>query len=393
MEASRPLIAPLVLAVLVLAQGVGRRADAAVLPATPDTLARVVAGASPGDVVTLTGSGGDVTLKDVNFAGRVTVTSAGRSRHASLRSLAVVGSSNLLFDGVDIAFTPDEKTASFSPGVLIKASHDVVFRNARVVGGVAVNGVPQDALHLDATGNVLGVPTGYGINVSNSQRVTVQGVEVTMFDRGILVGGSTDVAVLDNHVHDTRRTAIVGAGLQRLLVARNHIHDIHPWRLGQTPLGDHGDFMAFWTDPKILGPTEGLVITDNLMEQGNGAQVLGVWIQGQTQGFIAPEFSRNVVLNGNNQGFTAKDVKGPIIRDNVFLQTTGDSKQTPSILLTGSTSGAQITGNTTGGVSDATPAKDNVIDERANKIIRREVASPAALDQARRRAPVPDLRR
>jgi hypothetical protein len=374
-------------------------AGAAALPADPPSFAKALTLAACGDVLALApGTYGDGYVgRKCPAATPITITSADPGNPASFRTLTFYEASGFAVDHVRVALTPDAQTKSFSAALAIKASTDIAISAVQVTSGPAVNGIdPATAQAQDATGNVRGFPAGYGVFLYQSQRVTLDGLDISQVDRGINMSGVQDVAIRGSHIHHTRRTSILGGNLQRVTISGNRLSDIHPWAWGQTARqSDHAEYIALWTDPKQTAPTSGLVITDNLMEQGGGEAVLGAWLQGAQGGvaigFDRPIITHNVSLIANTQGWALDHVYGGELGWNVMLQAGGDPlHQMPGIRLQPGTVRLSIHDNMVSFISDvtgSTGADANRIG--ANSVASLGVQPKPILDLAARLVAVP----
>ena len=183
-----------------------------------------------------------------SFASDLTITSADPTHAAVFGSLSIQSSSGVHVDDVNITYVPTTATLSFSSAVQISASHGITITGGVIVGGPAVNGVPQNAtlaqLDADVTGNVIGLPSARAMTIYASSDVTIHGTDISQFDRGVILQDATQTTLDDNNIHDLRRTAISGTG-DNLTITNNNLHDAHPWRWGDTAGGgDHADFIA-----------------------------------------------------------------------------------------------------------------------------------------------------
>ena len=313
-------------------------------------LTTALSSASAGDTISLaSGNYGDVTISK-SFSSDVTITSQSAASPAVLHSLTLNNSSHIVLDNLAVNFVPSATTYSFSPAVTINGSSYITFEHSSVVGGNAISGVSSTATTLDSTGNVIGLPTGQGIQIGKSNHVTVDDVEVSKLYKGIVIATSDYVTVEHSDVHDTRTTAIVAGGGNHITIDSNHLHDINPWHWGS---GDHADFLAMWTNAGQTSASTDIHITNNLMEQGKGTAVLGMWMQGGSIGYTNVQISGNAILNGNFQGITLWDVTGVSVDHNTLLQTSGaDWKSAPGILLASGSEKVSVHDNSTGSVND-----------------------------------------
>lgn len=114
-----------------------------------------------------------------------------------------------------------------------------------------------------------------------------------------------------------------------------------PWRWGQTPIGDHGDFIALFT-PAGMPPMARVSITGNVAEQRpGGTAILGFTLTGVRD----LEIRGNVMSGSDHQGIVTTDVVGATITDNVLTGRAG-------ILLRDPTSGVTVSGNVAAFVED-----------------------------------------
>lgn len=315
-----------------------------------------------GDTISLaSGNYGDFTIRGKDFLTDVKFVSGDAGNPATFHSLTIADSSHLHFDNIDVNLVPTMTTFAHSSAVLITDSQNVTLSNGKILGGNAINGVAQDATALDSTGNVKGLPTGIGVNIQKSSGVTVDNMDISHLTRGVGMGRSDHVTVTNNEIYELRKTGIFGGAVSDVVVDGNHIHDSNPWKWGETPLGDHADFIAFWTDPQMqTGASANISVTNNLMEQGDGTAILGMWFQGQqAAGFENVAVEGNTILNGNFQGITLKWVSGGSIADNTLLQTDGTLKTAPSILLYDNAKNIKVSGNDAGSVHDLSNSTSN----------------------------------
>lgn len=331
-------------------------------------LSAALAAARGGDIIRLAaGNYGDVTIRNT-FTTDVTITSADAGRPATFHTLNVVSSSGLVFDGVNINFTPTATTMSFSSAVRISASTDITFKGGIVNGGPAINGVSPDAASLDSTGNVLGMPAGRGFTIERSTFVALEDVEVHHLHRGIVLSNSSDLVIRGNEIHDLRTSSIVGGGLNRVVIEGNHLTESRPWHW---TYGDHADFIHIWTSPDTqTGPSMGIQILNNTLEQGGGTAILGIYIDDDRTGlgFSGLKIANNLILNGNAQAIRLENVFDSFVTDNTLLQTSGTTKDAPAIRLHDASHNVLVSGNIAGVVSDVSglsnTLRDNLLLQR-----------------------------
>ena len=313
-----------------------------------------ISAAHGGDTITLAaGNYGDYQIKSVSFASDVTIRTQDAGNGAIFHTLSVQGSSHIHLDHITFNFLPTAATYVFSPAVKVENSDSIGLTNSTVTGGPAVTGVAQSASSLDATGNVLGLPTGYGVNIVNSSNVVLDHLEISRVATGISLSNDDHVTVSNNNIHDIRKTGIVGAGLHNVVIDSNHLHDSSPWHWGS---GDHADFIALWTAANQTSPSENIHITNNVLDQGKGTAILGLWLQGGVPGFTNAVISNNAILDGNLQGINLWSVHNSIVDHNVLIQTSGDMKSAPGIFFSSGTTNVAVANNISGSVTDGSGA-------------------------------------
>ena len=309
--------------------------------------------AQAGDSILLNGgSYGDVTFGKLAFASDVVIKSADPGDPAVFRSILVTGSSGLAFQNVAVQFTPTATTLSYDSAVKIASSSNISFEGVTVTGGPAVNGVdPLTAIALDSTGNVLGYPCARGFFVTGSSDVSIVNAEISLFHRGIVLSDVSGITIRGNEIHDVRSVAINGADISNAVIENNYLHDINPWKYGLG--GDHGDFIHLWTAPATqTSASTNIIIRDNYLAQGNGTATLGIYLDDNDNGlgFTGVQITGNLIYNGDHQGLRLENVHDSLVDSNILLQSSGELKKGPGIVLQGDTSGLTITNNAISGL-------------------------------------------
>ena len=221
--------------------------------------------AAPGEVIALAvGNYGDVTISNLNFSNNVTITSLDPTHLAEFDTLRVMSSHGITLDHISVKFVPDSTTVHFTSAVMVADSSAITITNSVLRGGPAVNGVAFTATALDATGNVLGLPTGRGITVTRSSDISIQHNDISTFHKGVVLSKVAGITITSNEIHDLRTTPISGAVVSNAAIDSNHLHDFRPWNFGGA--GDHGDYIHFWTlAGEQSAASDNIVITNNLI--------------------------------------------------------------------------------------------------------------------------------
>lgn len=319
--------------------------------------------ADSGDVLRLAGGNyGDLDIRGLAFQQAVTIRAADPSDPATFNSIDIDRSSGLRFEGIDVHLKPGPATVSFSSVVEISRSQDVVFAGGHVSAGPAVAGVAMDAEALERGSNVIGLPTARGFSISGSTHVTIEGADISNVHKGIALSDASDIILRGNTIHDVRTSPIVGGGLQRVTIEDNHLSNSNPWRWGEV---DHADFIHLWTSPgRQDGPSDGIRIVGNVIDQGDGVAILGIYLDDNRNGlgFRNALIEDNLILNGNGQGMRLENVFESRVADNTLLQTSGNYKKAPGIKIAGDSHDLEVAGNFAAYIADVENSTNDIHD-------------------------------
>lgn len=275
-----------------------------------DELTAALNKARGGETIILSdGNYGDLRISKLSFEKTVTI------KGGTFSSVALIAVKNVQLDEPTVLFAPTLTSTSQSQAVRISSSQGVSITDAVITGGLSVNGVPRDATVLDETRNVLGLPAGLGVNISFSTGVTVSGSDISLFHKGIVMNNSSGIVISDNKIHDLRTTPISGSVSADLTISGNHTYNSDPWNYGGD--GDHGDRIHIWTDKVAI---TGLVIQNNVLEQGAGSPMLGIYLDDNNKGlgFVNAVISGNRLTDGQGQGVLLENVSG-IVENNTLI--------------------------------------------------------------------------
>src|SRR6185312_7111513 len=202
-----------------------------------------------GDTILLAGGNyGDVSVGSLNYSSNVTIQSASQSNPAVFDTFHLTNCQNITVTNVDVHLVPTATSVNWQAAVGIYSCNNVTFSNSTITGGPAINGVPQTATVLDATDNVIGLPTGQGFSVTGSTGVTLTNNSISALDKGVNLSDSSGITISDSQFFNTRHGAVGGSNVSNLAITNNNISDSNPWAWG-TSYGDHGDFIHLWTSP------------------------------------------------------------------------------------------------------------------------------------------------
>jgi len=277
-----------------------------------------LASALGGDTITLAaGNYGVLSVVHKHFAQAVTITGG------TFSSVTLYDTGGITLSGTTVHFSPSATTTSNSQAVRVFYSTDIVIDHASITGGPSVNGVPISATKLDATGNVIGLPAGKGVNFDHGSHLTISNSDISGFAKGVVMAGVTDITIAANTIHDLRTTPISGSAESGVTITGNHTWNSNPWRFGLG--GDHGDRIHIWTDKTAMS---GVSISDNLLEQGTGKPMLGIYLDDNLTGLGFPGaiIANNTIVDGTGQGLRLENVSNAQVTHNTLLWSgTGDA--------------------------------------------------------------------
>ncbi|WP_166430628.1 right-handed parallel beta-helix repeat-containing protein [Polymorphobacter arshaanensis] len=287
----------------------------ATLFANTATYKTAFAALQSGDTLVLApGNYGVLYMKDKTYTENVTI------KGGSFTGVQLTNVSHVTLDGSTIKLTPTLTSTNNAQAVRVVVSDHVTITNAKITGGVAINGVPQTSTVLDKTGNVIGLPAGKGVNFETSSDCTISNSDISVFHKGVTFSDSTNITITDNTIHDLRTSPITGSVLSGLTITGNHTWTSHPWSFGGA--GDHGDRIHVWVDH---GPVPGVTIANNLLEQGSGDGMVGIYLDdnGMGYGFPGAVVSGNTVVEGTGQGILLENVSGTVTGNTLVWSGTG----------------------------------------------------------------------
>ncbi len=322
--------------------------------------------AKGGDEIKLAaGHYGDLSVRNTSFSSAVTITAADVENPPVFNTIGLWKVDKLTFDGIFLDFVPTATTLEWSTAFKASHSSDISVINSTLTGGPAVAGIDPDlpAGSQGASG-IKGLPIGAAMGFLWSTNITVENNTISEFSAGVRFNSVDGIVFNGNEIHDVRKVPVGGADVDNVVMEGNYFHDLVPWKLGG--LGDHSDFVHFWTTPTQTEPSSNMVFKDNLFVQGDGAAPLGIYLDNNnnTTGFENIVVQGNVIHNGSAGGLRMEDVNGLQILDNTFLQSSGGPKNAPNILLDEGTKNVLIDGNILPGIAGLAmndPSGNNIV--------------------------------
>jgi Right handed beta helix region len=304
-----PLAAGLALAALVAlprllptpAEVAAHAASTEIRVADSAALSRAISTAAPGSVIRLA-PGDYATLKierEVDGAPiRITGPRSARISQANFRP----GAGNWHLDGVTL-----QAASPRVAGLFVQGAHHVT------VSDVAIVGSPEAwAMKLES---------GYGVIIRNAEAVVVAGSE--MKNVRVLIGliDSRGVVLEGNRLIDSREGINV-SNVHGLAVRHNEMSGFRP----RFDLGEHPDFVQFWTRLTPTGSSKVEVI-GNFLSAGGKQPVQGVFARAEDyeNGRSPRGWHRDFVVRQNiyygaaRNGLSFSDVRGLVIENNTVM--------------------------------------------------------------------------
>lgn len=255
-------------------------------------LVSALKGAQAGDTILLApGVYSGLTSKGMNasFDVPVTITSAVPSQPAVITDFSLADVHGLTFRNLEFLAvgSGDQRWVEAKYWAFkVAKSSDIHFDNVSVHG----------SLDGDVTNDVL------GINIRDSDNVSVTNSEFQQLGRALAIGGGDNVKVINNHVHDMRSDGFDFAQVGHVQVVDNILRDFYP--VG----GDHPDAIQFWTSG-TKSASHDILISGNVILRGDGQGTQGIFLRDQlgTLPYERVTISDNLVVG---TGYNAIRVQG-----------------------------------------------------------------------------------
>ena len=328
--------------------------------------------AEQGDVISLaSGNYGELTLKgqagfDMNFAGGVAIVSADPTDPAVLSGLDLRGASNLTFSGIKFDYTFADGDRAWTRPFDINDSHNITITNSEFDGDVA-SGI-SDAED--------GFGVGFGLSIRDSSGISVEDSTFTSFTGGIVTKDSQDISISGNELWDMRSDGLNFAGVQRVKISNNYIHDFRT----SAEASDHADFIQFWTRGTTEASTD-ITIAGNILDIGNGSMTQSIFMRndqvdrglaGEELFYRNVQITDNVIVNAHSHGITVGETDGLIISNNTVTHADGANQdgldatvEIPRILVSLQALNVVISQNITGGLVGPDGQESWIVSENA----------------------------
>lgn len=305
----RGLIVKLSAAGLVIAIGVSLWALGDGAPAGSATvqvrdaaqLKAALAGLRGGERIELApGAYGRLDFSKHSFSQPVTIAGPADGGRARFDALQIAESRGIRLERVEIG---TDQPASDGAYARIQGSQAVVLADCHVHG--SLDGDPRN--------------DGLGVLIDKSSDVTVSGCDLEQLQIGVIVRRAERVRVLGNHMHGIRSDGVMSAAAEQLEIASNYITDFTPAE------GDHADGIQL-QNVNVDRGTTGVVISDNVIMQGAGRGLQGIWISdGATHPHRDVTVTNNLIyISDMYNGIGLSGVDGARVSNNTVVSPASD---------------------------------------------------------------------
>lgn len=335
--------------------------------ASAQQLTTALSQAHGGDTILLAGGNyGDFAAASLKYSSNVTIQSASASNPATFNSFHLTSCQNIALNDVDVHMVPTATSVAWAAAVGIYSSTGISVTNSTITGGPAINGVPQTATVLDASGNVIGVPTGQGVTVVGSTGIALTHNSFSTLDKGVGLNNTSGVTISDNQFYNTRHGAVGGSNISDVAITDNSMSDSNPWAWAQ-PYGDHADFIHIWTSPPAqTSASTNITITGNVISQGEGSPIMGINFEAKTAagsttpvGFTGVNISDNAIILADGQGMRLENLDSSTVSNNTVIAPAGGGV-TPGILFAlGGATNTVVSGNVAGSIASQVNSSTN----------------------------------
>lgn len=276
--------------------GSGGRNMSTIYVTSAEALSATLKVVSSGDTIVLApGTYSDVYIRNLSFDNDVTIKSQDPGNPAVITSLNIQNTKGLSFENLE--FSNATPTDSFS--YRVTGSEDIHFKNLDVHG--SLNNDPSD----DKSAFL----------IRESKDVSVTNSKFQELSHGINHLDSSNVTISDNSFTSMRSDGILGGGTSNILIARNTFTNFYP--VGE----DHPDAIQFWSRNTTVS-AENIVIIDNVITQGVGGQMQGIFMRDTTGVvFVNVTITGNEIVGGLGNGIMVAGARNLMIDDNVVYSS------------------------------------------------------------------------
>jgi parallel beta-helix repeat protein len=279
---------------------------------TPATLAAALNNAKGGDTLIL-GVGTYDIPRSPRFDGQVTLKSVYPGA-ARVKSMALDGAKGLVFDWIMFDYTALPGAELYEAPFTVSNSQDIGFLRCIYDGDLATGRNVIDN----------GYATGIGLQVTGCNGITVSDCTFAKWYRGLVIGESVNIAVLNNDVSAIRSDGMNFMQVQKIRIEGNRVHDF----AAAPNSNDHSDMIQFWTTNTTAQSTD-ITIRNNTLDVAKGTWSQSLFMRNelvdQGQATLAEMAYRNVLIENNTisnahvHGITVGESIGLTVRKNAVI--------------------------------------------------------------------------
>jgi hypothetical protein len=265
-----------------------------------DGLLNALRRAGNGSVIKLApGDYPDIVIKDFNFSGKVTITSAQADRPARILRMLVQKSGGLVFRNLELAAQDG-------------SVRDLPFRF------VKVQGLTLDHLFVHGPDNLDSAMLIPGLMLRDSENVTLSNSRFTRLLHAVQILEVKDLQVTANDFWNLRSDGVRGGGITNALYANNVCSEFHP------VVPDHPDCIQIWST-NAAEPGRNIVIRDNLVVRAKGDPTQGIFVRDtfSKMPFENLEISGNLVIGTLFNGIAVDGVNSGKVLGNEAVAVDG----------------------------------------------------------------------
>lgn len=258
-----------------------------------------------GDTIALSaGTYDGFTMNKMDFAQKVTITSADPGKPATINEFMIRGGSNVEIKNVKLDYNPAK---SGDNPFWIEGSDHITITNVEIEGQIKGQ-----------------YGSGVGLRIKNSDDVTLSNSDLSDFRNGLYASNSSDVKILNNDIERMSNDGMLFGGMTRVLIQGNDIRNMH-----SDPKLKHKDGIQFLTSSGEAGSKD-VVIRGNVIvndEITHGIFLTNSqYVSGKGGVFHSDVLIEDNVLQTNHvHGISVNHGNGITIRDNDVMPIKGGS--------------------------------------------------------------------
>ncbi|MEM9147457.1 MAG: right-handed parallel beta-helix repeat-containing protein [Pseudomonadota bacterium] len=303
---------------------------------TTTELLSALGAASPGDRIALApGRYDGVTLRNYEFDGTVTITSADPNDRAVFDdNVWIFDSAGLAFEQVDFIMA-DLADAFWVPAVRLQGTENVRMSDVTIAGQLAdeTNGLSMSEFGAPgiADGPIEEMAWGTGMWISQSTGTVLEQIEIRDFVDAIHLNVTTDTRISHAHLHHLRSDGIKLSNTTDTVIEHSLFHSNQPaFPPNALHRADHGDFLQAYVLNQPIG-IDGLTVRGNVFAQGDGRPThtfFGALTldspRADEVSFTDIEISDNLVHTAHIWGFALFDSQDITLEHNTLLPAPAD---------------------------------------------------------------------